>query len=91
MGYRHTSNPTSAALIHELLASPATLFSRSELRQLMDEQVRVDDALALWERHGLVHRLEDAQGREFFWPTRACLASEETLSAIGSLEVEAER
>jgi hypothetical protein len=57
MPYRFSSKPKQAAVLEILLASHPTLLSRSELRREVGDRVQADDALAHFERLGLVHRL----------------------------------
>lgn len=93
MSFHHTSSPTASATLQLLLATHPVLLSRGEIeREMADPREgergthNVADALAHFERLGMVHRLEDAAGREFFWPTRTAMASEEGCTAFISGE-----
>ena len=59
-----------------LLAEHPALLSRDEIRREIGAEISADDALAHFQRLGLVHELDD-----FFWATRTAMATEEVATA----------
>jgi hypothetical protein len=80
MPYDYQSSLKQSAVMELLLATHPTLLSRDEIRREIGSQVKVDDALAYFERLGLAHRLEDSE-HEYFWATRSAMAAEEACTA----------
>lgn len=84
--HSYTSDAVQAATMEMLLATHPGLLSRNELHREIDARTGVDDALNYFLRLGLVHRIENAAGEEFFWATRTTMATEEAATAKISCE-----
>lgn len=67
--------------MQELLARYPALLSREELRTLLGDPIRVDDALERFTRAGVVHRIaaDSAQrsSGDFFWCSITAVVTEE--------------
>ncbi len=81
MSYPYTCSVAQSTVIQLLLASHPALLHRDEIRRELGNCIDADDALAYFERVGLVHQLDD-----FFWATRTAMAAEEAATAHNSGE-----